>query len=224
MGGTIEQAKWRMSHGYTNPKDLEFGTVYVTEKVKRVVDMYKKNEHRIKFVVIGFVAVTVALILKYAAYNVDHVIDTATAITLDEDTYIPFQMSAEMIPSIEDTQSQKFPIKVSQVNWKMQTLNIVRARNRIWEYLDEANQECIHLRHFGVPYDIVVFRNITLINPEVTRESPQQKKIKEMSLDGTVNRKSRPMSLDVAYYDEALTYQKTTLWGSQSYCFSHYEF
>jgi hypothetical protein len=212
---------------YTNAADLEGGPMDISKKVKEMVDLYKRYEHRMKYILISALVVTVALILKYASYNVDSVIETATAITFDEKTYERFTLSPELMTVLSDEErgrSQKFPIKGSQVNWKMQTLNIVHARNIVWAYLSGANQECIHLRHFGVPYDIIIFKNVTMVNPDVLEESPNHRKIKEMSLDGTVSRKSRPDWVKVGYYSEALTYQVSTLWGSQSYCFAHYEF
>lgn len=199
----------------------------ISKNVKEFVELYKRHEHRIKYILISCLAVTVALILKYASYNVDNVIETATAITFDEKTYEQFELSPELIPSLSDEEkgrSRKFPIKGSQINWKMQTLNIVHARNTVWEYLSGAKQECIHLRHFRVPYDIIVFKNVTMVNPDVLEEAPEHRKIKEMSLDGTTARKSRPVWIKVGYYSEALTYQVITLWGPQSYCFAHYEF
>lgn len=212
-----------MTSQYTSPSDLEFGGVYVSRKVQNFVKLYKKNEHRLKYIFISSFIVTIALLLKYASHNVDSVIETATAITFDEETYSQFMLSPEIIPVV-DGGIRKFPIKGSKVNWKMQTLNIVQARNHVWEYLDKAKQTCIHLKHFGVPYDILIFSNVTMVNPEVLSESSDHKKIKEMSLDGTVTRKSRPTWIQVGYYTEALTYQKAFIWGAQSYCFAHYEF
>lgn len=200
--------------------------MFITQKVKNVVDLYKRHEHRLKYILLSSFIVTVAMIVKYASYNVENVIVAATAITFDEKTYEQFTLSPEIIPVLTDEQkaSQKFPIKGSQVNWKMQTVNVVQARNVVWEYLDTAKHECIHLRHFGVPYDIIVFRNVTMVNPDVVEESPVSKKIKEMALDGSVSRKSRPTWITVGYYTEALVYKVITLWGAQAYCFAHYEF
>jgi hypothetical protein len=214
-------------HQYTNSADLEVGPINISQKVKNVVDLYKRHESRIKYIIFSSLVVTTAMILKYASYNVDTVIEAATAITFDEKTYEPFSMTPELITSLSSEQravSRDFPIKGSQVNWKMQTINIVQARNVVWEYLDVAKQECIHLRHFGVPYDIIIFKNVTMVNPSVLAESDERIKVKEMALDGTVSRKSRPTWIKVGYYTEALTYQVETIWGTQSYCFAHYEF
>lgn len=213
------------NNNYTSPSDLEFGGVYISRKVQKLVNLYRKNEHRIKYILISFCVVTTALIIKYASRNVDSVIESATAITFDEETYTPFVLSNEILSTVESGIGvRKFPIKGSKINWKMQTLNIVQARNKVWEYLGKAKQTCIHLKHFGVPYDILVFNNITMVNPEVLMESDEHKKIKEMSLDGSVNRKNRPIWIKVGYYSEALIYQSIILWGAQSYCFAHYEF
>lgn len=186
--------------------------------------MYRNNEHRLKFIVLSSIVVTVALIVKYASYKVESVLETATAITLDEETYTHFVLSPEIIQVVEGAGIRKFPIKLSKVNWKMQTLNIVHARNHVIKYLDNGKQTCIHLKHFGVPYDILIFTNLTMVNPEVLMESDELKKVKELSLDGSVTRKNRPTWIKVGYFTEALVYQVTYIWGAQSYCFAHYEF
>jgi hypothetical protein len=204
--------------------DIEFGTVYVSGKVKWLVNLYKSNDRKIRYIAVSFFVVTVALVIKFAFYNIDTVINSTGIITFDEDVYIPFKLSDEIIPHVDGFANIQFPTKDSSVNWKIQTLNLVQSRHRVVEYLINSGFSCIHLRHFGVSYDIIVFRNITMVNPVVIGESPEKVSIKEMSLDGTICRKKRSIWLKIEYVDAALTKQGIILTGDQSSCFSHYVF
>lgn len=210
---------------YNDNYDLEFGKVTISKKVKWLVDMYRKNENNMRYIIISFVVVTLALIVKFAFYNFDTVVQTTGVITLDEDVYKPFKMTPEIIPDVGDKKASiQFPIKDSTVNWKIQTINIVQARAQAVSYLEKAGYTCIHLRHFGVPYDIIVFANVTMVNPLVLAESEEQVVRKEVTLDGKTLRKKRPTWIKVSYRDESLTQQEVTLWGWQATCFAHYEF
>jgi hypothetical protein len=204
--------------------DLEYGQVTLSKQMKRLVDYYRKNERKIKYFAIGFVVLTVALIIKLGFNNVDTVIETATAITLDESAYQPFKWSENIIVSVDAKGVKKFPIKESHVNWKMQSLNIIQAREHVMEYLKKGGYLCIHMRHFNVPYDIIVFQNVTMVNPLVEKESDTYRYVKEESLDGTTSRQKRPETLDIVYYDEGLNRQFITLYGNQASCFAHYNF
>lgn len=204
--------------------DLEYGHIKLSEKMKRLVSYYRKNERKIKYFGVGFIVMTLALIVKMGFNNVDTVIETATAITLDEPAYEPFKWSESIIIDVDSKGVKKFPIRESHVNWKMQSLNIIHAREHVMEYLKKGGYVCIHMRHFDVPYDIIVFQNLTMVNPLVEGESETYHYVKEESLDGTTMRKKRPLSLDTVYYDEALNRQFTTLYGNQASCFAHYNF
>lgn len=205
---------------YRNNNDLEVGSVFVSKKVKKVVDFYRKNEGRVKHGLYASFFLTIALIIKLAFHNFDTVIEHAPVITFDEDTYTPFKMTKEIIPKVESKSSIQFPIKESQVNWKIQTLNLLQSRKHALEY----GYLCVHLRHFNVPYDILIFDNITMVNPVVVSESEETKNIKEMSLDGTSKRVKRPVWIKVKYHDESLSKVENTLWYDYAACFAHYEY
>lgn len=203
--------------------DIELGPMLMTDKVKWLVDMYRKNEGKLRYIIISCAVVTIALVIKYAFYNMDAVIETAGVITFDEDVYTPFKLTNELITDVGRASIQ-FPVKDSPVNWKIQTLNLVQSSQFVVDYLTNAGFNCVHLRHFGVSYDIIVFKNVTMVNPAVLKESPEKLNVKEMSLDGTVNWKKRPVWLKIAYVNEALEKQEVVLTGDQAICFSHYVF
>jgi len=209
---------------YGRANDLEFGIVAVSAKVKWLVDLYKKNEGKLRYIIFAVVGVTLALVIKFAFYNFDNVVGSSGVITFDESVYTPFKLSATMIPHTETKTSIQFPLKDNDANSKGQISNLVHARAHVVTYLESTGFCCIHLRHFGVPYDIIVFRNLTMINPLVLNESPTRGYVNEMALDGTTSRKQRPVWLEISFINVALVKQSVTLVGDQVKCFTHYEF
>jgi hypothetical protein len=205
-------------------KDIEYGPIMLSKRMKQCVEYYKKNNKKIKYFCIGFLILTLALIIKLGLNNVDSVIETATAITLDEAVYKPFKWSETIIPDVEFKSVKKFPIKESHVNWKMQSLNIIQAREHVIDYLKQGGYICIHMRHFSVPYDIIVFNNITMVNPLVESESDTYHYVNEESLTGVTSRKKRPDTVNIVYHDEGLNRQFITLYDNQASCFAHYSF
>lgn len=204
--------------------DIEYGPIHLSAKMKKIVEYYKKNKKKIKYFGVGFLILTLALIIKLGYNNVDTVIETATAITLDEPAYKPFKWSDTINTEIKSKSMKKFPLKESHVNWKMQSLNIIQFREHVIEYLKKGGYVCIHARHFDVPYDIVIFKNLTMVNPIVEHESETYHYVKEESLDGTTTRQKRPDTLDMVYHDEGLNRHFITLYENQASCLAHYNF
>ena len=209
---------------YQDSNDLEYGTVKLSDKVKWLVKLYNKNKHRLRHIIVAFVVVSIALVVKFAFYNIDEVVATTGALTLDEDVYKPFKLSQEMIPDVGEKTSIQFPIKTSNINWKMQVLNIAQSSAHALKYIESVGFVCIHLRHFNVPYDIIVFQNNTMVNPVVMAESDEKIMRQEETLAGKKSRKRRPVWIKVKYFDKSLVEQTTTLWNNQATCFAHYEF
>jgi hypothetical protein len=213
-----------MNSYYQDSSDLEFGTIKFSQKVRWLVNLYNKNKHRLRHIIFAFVVVTLGLIVKFAFYNIDDVVASASAITLDEEVYTPFKLSQEMIPDVGERTSIQFPIKTSNINWKMQALNLAQGRAHVLKYIEEVGFICIHMRHFGVPYDILVFQNMTMVNPVVLDESEEKIMRQEVTLAGKKSRKRRPIWIKVKYLDEALSEKTSTIWNNQATCFAHYEF
>lgn len=204
--------------------DLEYGPITLSNSMQKLADYYRNNKKKIKYFSVGFFVLTIALIIKLGYNNVESVIETASAITLDEAAYKPFTWSETMISTVDSKSVKKVVIKESHVNWKSQSLNILKFRDHVMEYLKSGDYICIHARHFDVPFDIIIFQNNTMINPNVDKESDTYQYVKEQSLDGTITRHKRPDTLDIVYTDSSLNRQYITLYGDQAACFCHYEF
>ena len=209
---------------YQDPNDIEQGSITLSDKVRWLVKLYNKNRHRLKHIIIAFVVVTLALIVKFAFYNIDDVIASASAITMDEESYKPFKVTEDIIVDVGDKASIHFPIKTSDINWKMQVLNLAQVTSHVLKYIEAVDYVCIHARHFGVPYDIIVFRNVTMINPIVLAESDEKITRQEATLAGVKSRKKRPIWIKIKHRDGSLVEKTTTLWNNQAGCFAHYEF
>ena len=100
----------------------------------------------------------IALSCKLCIENLDDIISGTSAITLEESTYVPFQFDTDVKPLVESKASSMYPIKKSEVNWKAQMNNVGEFQTHVREYLVSADYACIHARHFGVGYDIIVFK------------------------------------------------------------------
>lgn len=204
-------------------KDLEFNNK-LSKNNKLITEFYNKHNKHIHLFIVCALILTIAIRVKSALNNIDYVIESATAITLDESQYVPFKWSETMISDVESKDVKVFPIKDSHINWKMQSLNIIQARNHITEYITSGGYECIHARHFDIPYDIIVFKNMTMVNPKVEKQSDTMRYLDEITLDGEVIVRKRPVSIDVVFLDEALDRKFTTLYDDQAACFAHYNF
>ena len=204
--------------------DLEFGPVYLGPGLKKVLNVYESHRKHIKKYIVGFIILFVALLCKFCFENIDNIISSTSAITLEESVYVPFEFSNEVIDKVESKSSTVYPIKHSDVNWKAQIINIADFQKHVQEYLKAADYECIHARHFNVHYDIVVFKNLTVINPSVVLDSPSQYFINEVALDGTLLRVKRPEYIQLRYMDDKLEMHESILYSNQAACFAHYEY
>jgi hypothetical protein len=206
--------------------DLEFGPIKISEKMRKFITYFHSNKKSIRRFLVAFLILTLAIIIKLGYKNVDNVAASSTAFTFDEPTYVPFTVRSTPLPVTDESRGavKRFPLKESHVNIKAQSHNIKHASSVVREYLDSVMYECMPLRYFGVDYDIVFFTNVTLINPEVLQESDRYEFVQELDAAGEVKRMKRPQWIKVAYLDEELQRKVATLWGSQSYCFAHYEF
>lgn len=200
--------------------DLEYGVVTFSKRVQFLI----KNKHKLKNFIVAFLILSIALVIKFAFYNIDNVIESASVVTLDEDVYKPFKLTKEIILDVGDKATIQFPTKNSQINWKIQALNIAQGRAQVLDYINKVGFVCLHMRHFGVQYDIIVFKNVTMVNPVVVDESEEKIMRQEETLSGKKSRKKRPIWIKIKYKDESLIDQVITLWNNQAACFAHYEF
>lgn len=203
--------------------DLEYGGGFLVEKYKRVFNFYKKHKRRLRQGSIIFAIITVAIIVKLGFRNMDHVVETASAITMDEETYQPFKLDiTKFSPEGPALEVAQLTIKDSVVNRRMQAMNIADVSTRVSDWLDKTGNLCVHLKHFQVPYDILVFPNETIINPQIISEGKTRKNINEVDLGGDTVWKQRATSIYLKYFDKDLTQKHDTLWFNSAYCLAHY--
>lgn len=202
--------------------DLEYGGEFLVKKYKRVFDFYRKNSQRLKRGAVVFAIVSAAIVVKLGFRNMDTVVSTATAITMDEESYSPFQLDVTKFKVDVTAEPQQFQIKDSVVNRRMQSINMADASTTVVEWLDSTGNVCVHLKHFQVPWDIIVFPNVTVINPQIISEGPTRKNIQEVDLGGESKWKKRANSIYLKYYDKEMVQRHETLWGNYAYCLAHY--
>lgn len=203
--------------------DLEYGGAFLVKKYQKVFDFYKKNRVRIRRGAIVFGVVATAIIIKLGFRNMDTVVETATAITMDEETYQPFKLDlTKFTPGVPEIDVGQLPLKDSVVNRRMQAMNVADVSATVGEWLNKTGNLCVHLKHFQVPWDIIVFPNTTIINPQIISEGKTRKNIKEENLEGDTTWKQRATSIYLKYFDKELNQKHDTVWFNYAYCLAHY--
>lgn len=201
--------------------DLEYGVQAWKEQYKHVIKNVNKYKMYKKQILLSFLFITFAIGIKIGISNIDRVVQAGSGITLEELPYKSFKLKPVTTSYVET--SEHFDIKDSLVNRKMQKMNIDIAGEEAREFLKETGNICVHLKQFGVKWDIMVFENITVINPIIISESTTRKNIPQIGLDGTKTWASRPTSIYIKHYDDKLDYVYTHLWDNQAFCFAYYE-
>jgi hypothetical protein len=201
-------------------RDLEFGPVFISAPLKRVLTFYKTKWRFVRAIGFAFIALSLSLLVRYAFDNADKISDTV--ITFEESPYKIFVISDNVITNPLTVQ-ENYPIKSTVVNRRLQTFNLQTVEHKIREYLVETNNLCIHARHFASPYDILVFKNVTMINAELEALSSVFKNVNEMSISGEARYARRSLSVTVGYFDINLQRQtRVVLHGNMALCFQHY--
>ena len=202
-------------------EDLEYGTGFLVKKYKKVFDFYRQNSRRLKRGAVVFIVVAAAIVVKLGFRNIDKVVSTATAITMDEESYKPFTVDITKF-TMEVGTPEQYPIRDSLVNRKMQSINIAHVASTVEDWLKTTGNLCVHLKYFQVPWDILVFPNITIINPQIISEGSTRRNIQEVDLGGETRWKQRATSVYLKYFDRELTQRHDTLWENYAYCLAHY--
>ena len=204
--------------------DPEYGRVQTSRWLRGRVMWARQNYGRLKFLFQVAAAGTVVLIARAAFVDMDSVVKTANAITFEEEVYEPFTWSESLRNGLASALVRPVTIKSASVNVNAQTANLkefggfVRTR-----FLGPPeNYICLHAKYLQVLYDVIVFRNITVVNPSVRKQSDEITHNRETALDGTERMTVRPHWIEVSHYDEGLNPRVTTLYGDQAVCFTHY--
>lgn len=202
-------------------RDLEFGVQVWRDQYKNVIKNVNKYKMYKKQILLSFLFITFAIGIKFGMSNIDRVVQTGSAITLEEQPYKSFKLGSLITTKVET--SEHFDIKDSLVNRKMQKVNVEIASDEAKTFLKDSGNICIHLKQFGVKWDIMVFENVTVINPQIISEGTSRKNIPQIGLDGSQSWASRPTNIYIKHYNEKLEYVYTHLWDNQAFCFAYYQ-
>lgn len=204
--------------------DLEFGKLHVNKNIEKLINYVKNNVTKLKKMFMLFVVATIFLIVKKSIHSIDDVCADGSAITLNEEPYQSFHLNEDIDLNV-DSSTRKFVLKTSHVNRRMQFFNLNYELEKINKYLDVHGYVCLPMKYFGVNYDIIVFQNLTMINPYLEETTLEEKFIQEQDLKGNIKMIKRSNGLKISYYDDKLeNIQSTWLWYDQAYCFAHYYF
>lgn len=208
--------------GFDVAHDLETGSPNIFLQYKRLISYVHTNKRFFKLYFFCGFCVLLAVVVKYTYMNMENVMQTASTITLDEPSYVPFDISESIVLNVDNMNSKYLPIKHSPVNQKLQITNICALEQKIKIFLEKSGHICLHARHYRIPYDIIVFKNFTMVNPSIVSTSDEFLNQEEQDLAGEVKWAKRPVTVTVTFLDSTLVSTTLTLFKHQSICFSHY--
>lgn len=208
--------------------DMESGNIELFERYRKLKARFQHHQKRIFFVLSLFLVVTIAWNVQKGIEELEQAAEKNTGFTLTEEPheYIDIDITKlqERSPNIK---YKKFIPKTSSLNRKIQVMNIEKLYAKIKPLLDQEQWICIHLRNFGVDYDITMFRdgvNKTIIDPVIEQVSETYELIPEIGIDGMKKYAKRPTELRIRHVDKNMTYDNEILLsGNDAICFSHYQ-
>lgn len=202
--------------------DLEYGSLSVSAGVEKIISYL--HSRKLKRLGMVFLATTLLLLVKSYFSSVETMCEEGTGYTLDEEPYAPFRLAEDPVPG-PVAPAKRFPLKTSHVNLRMQQMNLEQEGARARTLLRAQGFPCIHARHLGVPYDILFFENVTMVNPMVDNYTEEERFVHEMDLSGVEHVRKRHVGLRIRFMDAQLSSERVEwIWGAQSVCFAHYEF
>jgi hypothetical protein len=202
--------------------DLEYNSAFVNEQYKTTIKWIKRTQHKIKPFLFAFLVITLSLMVRFGQKHLDVIADAATAITMDETSYTPFKLLDEVSHDLDTKSGTKFPIKSSTVNKRMQISNLIDAEATVRSFLQRSRNICVHLRSWGVEYDVLFFSNFTAVNPIVVKESDERTNVRQTTMQDEVVWADRATSIHINYNDVELRSSSVTLYYDNAYCFAFY--
>lgn len=199
--------------------DIEYGPLLLKPWMKKII-AHKDTIYKLALI---FGALTAILLTKVGYQNIGDMALQSTVITLDEVTYSPFSFLTSPLSSVDHVNTIPLVPKESSLNRQTQIQNIESFRRVVANYIESTGDICMHARYFKVPYDIIVFHNLTMINTFVVDESEEQKYYNEKTVNDTVIRRKRPIWMRVRSLNQQLESQDNVIWGAQTACFCHYQ-
>lgn len=204
--------------------DLERGRLVISPFVKSVVDNIKAKRSSIKLFVYAMVILNVGISIKLAINNIDSVVSVGSGVDLSEKRYemLHIDISTDFVSKPKGVVSN-MDISTSLINRKMQRLNIKDISEAIKVHLQTNDYICIHAKHFGINDDIIVFNNMTLINPAVLETSVDTFNVPEIGVNDAIVWAKRPLRTKLGFVNETtLDIGFVDVYGPISACFWHY--
>jgi len=149
--------------------DIEYGRTSLLEKYTYIVNRFNISRKRVVYSLFIFTLSFVVLTISHTYQNVtsEEIHNGGDAVfSIHERTYKPFTF-AETVSKTAVANVDVYPIFSSFINEQMQLRNIASLTSHVRNWLEQTNNLCIHAKYFGVPYDIIILKNLTVINPSI---------------------------------------------------------
>lgn len=201
--------------------DLEFGGDTWRKKYNKLIKAYGKYKPFSKQIAITACIVTLALVVKWGLSNINRVVESGTGVAFEESIYTPLTLGELLVTPITDPVAH-YPIKDSMVNRRMQQLNLHAISEDVRAFIRDTENICIPIKQFGVPFDIVVFHNVTMVNPTVVQEGNVRRNVAQLDINGVQTWASRATEVTIKHHDADLNYVYTNLYDNDAFCFAFY--
>lgn len=207
--------------------DIEYGRTALLDRWRAL----KIDRSRVRRTMFAFVVVVIAIIVRVAIRNVrdDVATNADTVFPIHERQYKAFSFTNSVISDknvlnamVVDT----FPIYRSFVNRELQLRNLATFTSHVRLWLNTTGTVCVHAKYFNVPYQIIVFQNMTAVNAEIpTMELDKSKRsyAHVRSIHGVEHWVTYPNVLPIKYEEhQQLSTVQTFLYGHQALCMYFY--
>lgn len=200
--------------------DLEYGVEF-SKRYRELVRLYTEYKKLIWHSVIILISILIVVFIKSSILTIEKNILENSGFTIDEDPYQVFALPKDVVTISPDL--IRFPVKNAQINIELQKANLKQTSDAIAEFLKEKEWECVHLKHLGVPYDMIGFNTgLLMIEPIVVRIGEEYTHIPEENVRGELQWKKRPKLVEVSFMDRNLAKSSRVLLENAAFCFAHY--
>jgi len=201
--------------------DLEYGRTALLDRWRAL----KIDKTRVGRTLVCFLLAVVGMTIQVVVQNAkeDVVTGAETVFPIHERQYKAFSFSSGI--SETPLSVEPFPILNSFVNRELQLRNLVTFSQHVRSWLNSTNTLCIHAKYFNVPYDIILYHNMTLINSDIgsVLDHTKRSSVHVRDVYGKERWVTYPTSLQVRYTTSELTNEDITLYNRQALCLYYYK-
>jgi hypothetical protein len=196
--------------------DLEYGRTLLYERVEAIVMRLRLSRARLQRFFLTLAAAFAAFIVSWAYKTAPTASDML--FTAAERVYKPFEYSLEIHAPVR---AYEYPTPHSYLNEQLQLKNLADFSTHVRSQLGEKT--CIHATYYNVPYAIIVWQNLTAVNPTIVETAQHFRSEFVRGPLGDERWVSHPSSMRLRYMrGDTLTWAESLMTGHDALCAHYY--